>query len=201
MAEGFCAPKTNSFSFLASLLSGLPLSLAPPTHTCSLSLMVLQPVLLCEQSGHLGSSSVTHPNTSWCVWQWLDPQHTSCLQCADPSNNHLLFHPVLGGMEVGMAVIAPSWKTPEVDSHILLLFLNTYAQIHLNFFNISYVVVRMCKSLTSNSLPSRFSFSFFFLSSDGLSVLIKASGFPLTMTFSTWIKDYLPRSRLQSACL
>lgn len=58
MAEGFCAPKTNGFSFLASLLSGLPLSLAPPTHTCSLSLMVLQPVLLCEQSDSQGIQAV-----------------------------------------------------------------------------------------------------------------------------------------------
>lgn len=48
------APKTNSFSLLASLLSGLPLSLAPPTHTCSLSSVVLQSVLLYKQSDSQG---------------------------------------------------------------------------------------------------------------------------------------------------
>lgn len=120
MAEGFCAPKTNSFSLLASLLSGLPLS--------------------------------------------------------SPSHSHLFTH--LHGAPASVVVQAVRQQGIKALPQ----------------------VVRMWKSLTSDSLLCFFFFSFSF-PTDGLSVLMKASSFPLTMTSSTWIRDYLPRSRLQSACL
>lgn len=128
--EGFCAPKTNSFSLLASLLSALPLSLALPTHTCSLSSVVLQSVLLCKQSDSQGIKAFP----LWLILTQDDVcvtmnrfSHTSCLQCRAASDNHLPFCSVAVGV-VGMAIPAPSWN-PGWEANAVYYFQKIYKSL------------------------------------------------------------------------